>query len=359
MHTRIGDRAVVLGAGMAGLLAARVLADAYAQVTVVDHDALPTDAAPRRRVPQGRHIHVLINRGQQILEELFPGLTAELVAQGAPTLDQLDDVRWYLSGHRLRQAVSGMRVVSASRPCLEGHVRTRVGRLPGVAIADRCEVVGIAATPDRHRVTGVRVRRRADGSAEETIDADLVVDATGRSSRAPACLEGLGYDRPRQEKVVVDLCYVTRTYRLSEHALGGDLGIVIAPTPRHPRGAGLQLIEGNRCVVTLLGILGDHPPTEAEGYLAFARSLQFPDVYDVIRTAELLDQSSPFRFPASVRRRYENLSTFPDGFLVTGRRPVQLQPDLCAGHERRRHGSPHSAPPPAAWHRAEPARLLP
>ena len=189
MNRQIGDRAVVIGASMAGLLAARVLADSYGQVTVIDRDELPETPTHRRGVPHGRHIHALAARGQQVLEELFPGLTAELVADGAPAGDMLTDARFYLSGHRLRQAHTGLMLLCASRPFLEGHVRARVRALPNVRFLDRCDVVGLATTPDGRRVTGVRVLRRADGSAEELLGADLVVDASGRGSRTPAWLE--------------------------------------------------------------------------------------------------------------------------------------------------------------------------
>jgi 2-polyprenyl-6-methoxyphenol hydroxylase-like FAD-dependent oxidoreductase len=235
MHTQIGDRAVVLGASLAGLLAARVLADAYGQVTVIDRDELPQTPLHRRGVPHGRHLHALAARGQQALEELFPGLTAELVAHGAPTGDMLANGRWHFSGHRLRQAPAGLVLVCASRPLLEGHVRARVRVRPNLVFLDRCDVVGLATTPDGRRVTGVRVLRRADGSAEELLGADLVVDATGRGSRTPAWLDALGYPRPEREQVRIGLGYATRTYRLPPDALGGDLAILDAATPQHPR----------------------------------------------------------------------------------------------------------------------------
>ena len=130
MSRQIGDRAVVLGASMAGLLAARVLADVYAQVTVIDRDELPETPMHRRGVPHGRHAHGLLTGGQQALEELFPGLTAELIAHGAPVGDLLANGRWYVSGHRLRQAHSGLVALSPSRPVLEGHVRAQVGHSP-------------------------------------------------------------------------------------------------------------------------------------------------------------------------------------------------------------------------------------
>jgi 2-polyprenyl-6-methoxyphenol hydroxylase-like FAD-dependent oxidoreductase len=318
MSRQIGDRAVVLGASMAGLLAARVLADAYAQVTVIDRDDLPQTPMHRRGVPHGRHIHGLLARGQQALEELFPGFTAELVAQGVPAGDLLANGRLYFSGHRLRQAHTGLMVLSASRPMLEGHVRARVRALPNVRFIDRCDVVGLATTPDGRRVTGARVLRRADGSAEELLAADLVVDATGRGSRTPAWLEALGYPRPPNEQVRIGLGYATRTYLQRPGALGGDLAVLQAATPQHPRTGALQVLEGDRWLLTLAGILGDHPPTDPDGFLAFARSLQFPDLYETVRDAEPLDDPVSFRFPASVRHRYERLDRFPDGLLVVG-----------------------------------------
>jgi 2-polyprenyl-6-methoxyphenol hydroxylase-like FAD-dependent oxidoreductase len=303
---------------MAGLLAARVLTDAYADVTVVDRDQLPEGSAHRRGVPHGRHIHGLLARGQAGLEELFPGLTAELVAQGAPTGDMLANTRLYLSGHRLQRTRSGAVVLSASRPLLEGRLRARIRALPTVTILDRCDVVGLVSTPGGRRITGVRVLRRADGSAEEVLGADLVVDASGRGSRTPVWLEALGYPRPRQELVRIGLGYATRTYRLGPDALGGDVAIVQAATPAQPRSGALQLLEGGRAMLTLAGILGEHPPTEPDGFTAFARSLGFPDIYQAIRDAEPLDDPVPFRFPASVRNRYERMGRFPDGLLVVG-----------------------------------------
>ena len=359
MHTQIGDRAVVLGASMAGLLAARALADAYGQVTVIDRDELPETPMHRRGVPHGRHIHALLARGQQVLEELLPGLTAELVSQGVPVGDVLADARLYLSGHRLRQAHTGLGLLSASRPVLEGHARARIRALPNVAFLDSRDVAGLTTTPDGGRVTGTRVLRRADGSAEELIAADLVVDATGRGSRTPVWLGALGYTRPAREQVRIGLGYATRTYRLPSAALGGDLGVLHGATPEHPRAGAHQALEGERWIVTLAGILGDHPPTDPEGFLAFARSLRFPDIYEAIRDAEPLDDPVPFRYPASIRYRYERLARFPDGLLVMGDAVCHTNPIYGHGMTMaalealtlRRHLQRSTAPQPRRWFR--------
>lgn len=318
MNTLLGDRAVVLGGSIAGLLTARVLADHYARVVVVERDEWPAGAAHRQGVPQGRHIHALLARGQQALDELFPDFTAQLVARGARTGDVLGDARHCFGEHRFRRRASGLVAVCVSRPMLEDLARTRVRALPAVQIVDGCDAAGIATTPDAARVTGARVIRRADGSAEEVIDADLVVDATGRGSRTPERLAALGYPRPRTDRVRIGVGYTTRTYRLAPDALGGDLAVITGPSPDHPRGGALQALEGGRHLLTLIGVLGDHPPTDPEGFDAFARSLRFPDIAEALRDGEPLDQPVAFRFPASVRHRYERLSRFPDGLLVTG-----------------------------------------
>ena len=365
MNRQIGERAVVLGASMAGLLAAQVLSDSYGQVTVIDRDELPEASMHRRGVPHGRHLHALAARGQQALEELFCGLTAELVADGVPAGDMLADTRLFLSGHRLRQAPTGLGLLCASRPVLEGRVRARVRALPNVRLVDRCDVVGLATTPDRRRVTGARLLRRADGSAEEVLGADLVVDATGRGSRTPTWLHALGYARPDEEQVRVGLGYATRIYRLPPDALGGDLAVLQAATPRHPRAGALQLLEGDRGMVTLAGILGDHPPTDPGGFLDFARSLRFPDIYQAVRDAEPLDDPVAFRFPASVRHRYEKLDRFPDGLLVMGDAVASFNPIYGQGMSvaalealaLRRHLERGTAPRPRRWFR-ELARVV-
>jgi len=364
MNTQIGDRAVVIGASMAGLLAAHVLADSYGEVMVIDRDDLPVTPMHRRGVPHGRHLHALAGRGQQVLEELLPGLTADLVTFGAPVGDLLGDARLYLSGHRLRRAHSGLVLLCASRPLLEGHVRARIRARPNVRLVDRCDVVGLVATPDGRRVIGARVLRHADGSAEELIDADLVVDAGGRGSRAAAWLDVLGHPRPESDRVQIGLGYATRTYRLPPDVLDGDLAALIAGTPRHPRTGAIQRLEGDRWMVTLAGILGDHPSTQPDRFLEFARSLQFPDIHDAIQDAEPLDAPVPFRFPASVRHRYERQRS-PAGFLVIGDavcsfNPVYGQGMTVAALEAltlRRHLTRGSEPQSARWFR-DLARLV-
>ncbi len=315
---RIGEHAVVLGASMAGLLSARVLADHFDRVTLVDRDAMPEIGGNRRGVPQGRHLHGLHPRGREILEELFPGITAQLVAAGAPTGDVLGNLRWQLAGHRFRQPKIGLVGLFGTRPFLEGHVRARVRALPGVRFAERTDVLGLVATADGARVTGVRVQRNDGPAHAEELPADLVVDATGRGSRTPRWLAAMGYGRPAEDRVEIDLGYATRHYRLAPGALGRDLAVLTTPSPRCPRGAMLAAMEGGRYTLTAWGIRGDHPPTDPDGFEDFVSTLVFPDIAQAIRDAEPLDDPVAFRFPVMVRQRYERLPAFPERFLVIG-----------------------------------------
>lgn len=356
---RIGYRAVVLGAGMAGLLAARALADRYAEVVLVDRDDPPADPAPRRGVPQGRHIHALLAGGQQALEQLLPGLTDELVVAGAARGDLLADTRMYLSGHRLRSVRSGLAFVSVSRPLLEDRVRRRVLARPEVRMVGSCDAVGLVTSADARHVTGARVLRRADGSAPQVLDAALVVDATGRGSRAADWLAGLGHARPPEERVPVDVGYATRTYRLPPDVLDGALGVLLGLSPDHPRGGALARIEGDRWMVSLIGVRGEHPPTDPAGFAAFAASLGFPDITRALEAGEPLDEPVAHRFPANVRRRYDRLRTLPAHFLVLGDAVCCLDPAYGQGMSiaaleavaLRRHLEHRSRVAPRAWYR--------
>lgn len=365
------QRAVVLGASMAGLLTAAALSRSYASVTVVERDVLPQEPAHRRGVPQSHHTHALLARGIEILDELLPGLRAQLLDAGAHDGDLLGNVRWMVNGHRLSRRHIGQPLLFCGRELLEGLVRERVRQLRGVTFVDGTDVEGLVASADGRRVKGVRIgpARGAAGKAEAAtsaaaaseavtsektaatadtaaakagggpkrkpkraqsesaasaesasgvITADLVVDTTGRGSRTPRWLRELGYAPPPVERMTVDVAYATRPYRLPEGFLGADRLVLNGWTPDSPRAGTVVSVEGGRHLVTLAGLLGDRPPTDPKEFEEFAGTLDFPDIGDAVRAGEPLGDPVAFRYPSNLRHRYELLGDFPEGLLVLG-----------------------------------------
>src|SRR4029450_9084244 len=120
------DRAMVIGSSMAGLLAARVLSETHAEVIPLDPDDLPYGPIARNGVPHMRHSHALLARGSEVVEELFPGLCANLVDQGAATGDVQENVRMYAGPRPTATGRNGLQAYAVSRPLLEWTIRERV-----------------------------------------------------------------------------------------------------------------------------------------------------------------------------------------------------------------------------------------
>jgi 2-polyprenyl-6-methoxyphenol hydroxylase-like FAD-dependent oxidoreductase len=312
---RPSHRAVVIGASMSGLLAARVLADHFTEVEVLDRDPLPAEPAHRKGVPQGRHAHGLLAAGGRALEQLFPGLMRELVARGATEGDAAQDLRWFQFGVYKARFHSGIEGTFLSRPLLESAVRARVAALPNVTVRQGVDVRGLAHRDGR--VIGVECGDAGGGTTLRP--AVLVVDASGRGSRTPAWLTAMGYDAPQEETVPVDVTYTTRVLERRPGEMDGSLGMIVPPrAPAETRGAALLAMEGDRWILTLIGMVGDRAPADDAGFLAYARSLGAPEIGALVASARPLSEFVTYRFAANVRRRYERLRRFPRGLVVIG-----------------------------------------
>ncbi|MEO7331293.1 MAG: hypothetical protein ABI193_22140, partial [Minicystis sp.] len=348
-------RAIVIGGSMAGLVTARVLADHFDEVLLVERDALLDTDEPRKGVPQGRQLHALLTRGEEILSALFPGLVDALVAAGGELVDFSRDLRWHHFGVDKVRFDSGVRAITVTRPFLEREVRHRLFALPNVRRFDQREVLGLLASEDRLRVTGVVLRRREGEHAPEELVGDLVVDACGRGSHTPKWLEALGYPRPEETVVKVNVCYATRLYRRPEPTGIPYKGLYILGTPPASKRLGvLAPIEGGRWIALVAGMLGDHPSADPKEFLDFARSLPIDDLYRVLKDAEPAGDIALYKFPSHLRRRYERMARFPEAFVVLGDSHCSFNPiygqgmttaaigalalGACLTEQRRAHG---------------------
>jgi 2-polyprenyl-6-methoxyphenol hydroxylase-like FAD-dependent oxidoreductase len=320
--------AIVVGASLAGLATAAALAARFDRVTVVDRDTLPADGRPRTGVPQGRHGHILLPAGLQELTALLPGITDDLQAHGAHLLP-VGEIRFHAAGDHLALDDTGLQLVGATRPLLESVVRSRVRGLGNVEIADGVDARSLALDGG-DRVTGLRVRERG-GGPRTTLDADLVVDAAGRGSPSPRWLADAGIAPPDEDRFAVGVHYATRLFRRRPDDLDGCRHVVVGVPPDGRRGGFAVAVEGGRCLVTLVGVLGERPPTDLDGFVAYARTLDSDDLHVLVDHAEPVSEPSTGAFPAYRRRRYDRLPRLPDGYVVLGDAVCSFNPLYAQG----------------------------
>ncbi len=308
----------MIGASLAGLLAAHVLRDSFDEVLIVERDQIPQGPEARGGVPQARHIHVLLVRGAQILEELFPGIREELIAGGAPTVDWPSEILWLAPSGWVQRTGAPYELISASRDVLDWTVRMRVLGGDGVRLLDGKDVTGLLSAARPARVTGVSIRLRSDGTSSD-VEADLVVDASGRNSHAPAWLTSLGYAQVQESVVNAFLGYSSRVYTPPAGFEADWKGIVLTSRPPDSKRAGVLFpLNGGLWHVTLVGTGHDYPPTDEPGFVEFARTLRSPLLHDVLADAKPVTSISGYRRTENQLRHFERMASFPDGFVVLG-----------------------------------------
>lgn len=312
--------AVVIGGSMAGLLAARVLADHFEQVTVVERDHFPEEPTPRKGVPQARHIHILLVRGQRILSRFFPNLEEEMAAAGAAPVNWSLDAAMLLATGWSPRYESDLVSYVCSRDLLDWLIRCRLAQNQRVHFLLGRQVSGLLSTANGQRVTGVTLRPVGAMAADQSrLEADLVIDASGRASRLPQWLEALGYASPPETVVNAYLGYASRWYeRPAGFSDDWKAILVMARSPHLPRGGGILPAEGGRWLVTLAGYGSDYPPTDEEGFMAFAQRLATPAIYDALRAARPLSSISGYQRTENRLRHYERLRQRPEGVIALG-----------------------------------------
>ncbi len=321
--------AVVIGASVAGLCAAEALSQSFDRVIIVEKDVITEDTTYRKGVPQGRHVHAVLARGQMNLERLFPGLGAWAISQGAVCANIGEEGAWHLLGAFRPRYRSALAPLGISRPLLERGIRHFALKNPKITL--RCGLVLTAYLTDgaRARVRGVRCRLGGEEGAEQEIAASLVVDASGRGSKTPRMLEALGLPVPEETVVTSKAAYASCVVRLAPDPARTWSFCYVQPSPGPgggTRGAIIAPMEDGLSMATLIGMAGDAPPTDELGFLEFARSLPTPVIADALAAAMPAGPIHGYAKAENRLRHYDRLPRHLDGLVLMGDAVYALNP---------------------------------
>jgi 2-polyprenyl-6-methoxyphenol hydroxylase-like FAD-dependent oxidoreductase len=329
MKKLLGQSAIVIGGSLAGLMAARVLADHFEHVTILERDPIGDLPALRKSVPQASHAHALFLGGQQVMSRLYPGLEEKLLGFGGVRARAGIEFavltpggKAYSFGGGVKEPRDlGFQIYYQSRSLLEHCVRVCTLEAPNVSLETGVTVQRLACRDGRIR--GVTYVQNEDMSV---MDADFVVDAGGRGSHTPRWLTELGFAPPEETKITVDFAYSSAKFHLPAYAEPERAWIAIGPGPHYPKAGFLIANEGNVWMLTLGGRFGDHPPADADGFLGFTKSLHTSKLYELVKDGERISEITHYRFPSSLQRHYEALRDFPERFVVLGDAVASFNP---------------------------------
>lgn len=329
-------RAVVIGGSIAGLLSAKVLSGFYSEVVIVERDDIRSEANARGGVPQSVQPHILLTQGYRILAEFFPGLAEDLTAAGAVPIDWGTDFRYFSAGgwNALQAEPTDLKSFSCTRPLLEATVRRRVECIENVSRRSpyRVDALISAQVGGQAAVTGVECIHRNNRSARQRIEADLVVDASGRSTNATKWLAALGIQPPSLETVDARLGYATRRYRIPEHwSADWKVLLVSHRPPAHSQLGYLAQVEGGELIATLGGYCQEYPPLKSKDFLQAAQQLPASEFYEAILPLTPTSEIKAYRATANKLRHYERLSQMPAGFVAIGDAVCALCPAYGQG----------------------------
>jgi 2-polyprenyl-6-methoxyphenol hydroxylase-like FAD-dependent oxidoreductase len=312
---QLGRRAVVVGAGIGGLAAAGALAKYFERVDVLERDRLSRSAGSRSGTPQDRHPHGLLAGGLRALDQIFPGYKRDLAAAGAVPVSFAREVEFERPDvGALPKRDFGISMLCATRPLIELVLRRRAEAVANIVLRAASRVTGIVPAARGDGVRGVRFV--SDSGRSETLDADLVVDASGRGAPTLTLLDALGWDRPQMTEIGVDLSYNTAVVEIPPTATPDWKLVLTLPDPPHLAfHAVLAPTEDRHWII----VIADHNATSWietwDAFLEASRSLITPTVYNALRHAQPPEGIRHYRFPVSTWKHFERLPRLPRGVL--------------------------------------------
>ncbi|BDA69088.1 hypothetical protein MicvaDRAFT_0831 [Rivularia sp. IAM M-261] len=312
--------AVVIGGSIAGLLAGRVLINHFDKVSIIERDYFPETPAERKGIPQSTQLHILLTRGQQILEDLFPGLRDEIIAQGAVVLDMGRDVEWLSPFGWAKRFDSGFEALSFTRPILDWLIHHRLQAFANLHFIEGGYVTGLINSADGTRVKGVKIKTNNQvGKQEVDLDADLVVDASGYGSYAGKWLNAIGYMAPEETFITAQIGYASRLYEIPSDFDADWKGVYMQAAPPERTSMGvLYPVEKNRWVVGVCDTTPGNRLIDESEFLENLRTLPSPIIYEAVKTAKPLTPIRRFQPPGNTLRHYEALKQLPECFVALG-----------------------------------------
>lgn len=334
------NQAIVIGSSITGSLIAKVLSRHYEQVIVMERDHLLEQPELRAGLPQASQSHVLLKGGSDMIEQIYPGFLEELQKSGGTRNDASLDWKWYQFGNWKSRFHSGMQMCLQSRKLLDFQLHKHLRLVQNVKVMQGCLMKGLQYDRERKEITGVRYLDKGTG-AEATLEADLVVDASGRNSGSTKWLVDIGLERPEKTEITVDMCYASATFMRKE--LKDHSATIICSLPPEKKISFMYPVEDGKLMVSLAGYHGDHPPGDFEGFVNFAKNLPQPDIYNAIKDSQPLTPVMRYKLPSNLRHHYETLKNLPRNYLVTGDALMSFNPiygqgmTVCANQARVLH----------------------
>lgn len=320
------ERAIVIGGGITGMLAAKVLSSFYLEVLIIEKDELPDSPENRLGTPQAFHPHRMLPLGKQIVERLFPGYTKELLELGGYNTRHQTSRFMTKDGELVLTDTEETAVTR--RAMLEWVLMQRMLREDRVQFLEKHEAIALLFEEETTKVSGLQVKdRRIKPGIINKMSADLVIDTSGRMSKLPKWLKSAGRTLPQTDELIVSLGYSTRYYQIPPEAPNLEPMVIVGqPKKKIPTGL-FERVDHDLAAVLLSAAGGSHyPTTDADQFDVETARLTNSSIAEAI--THLIPYTKPkgFRVPACVRNHYEQMEDWPSGLLVMGDALCTLDP---------------------------------